>query len=116
MFGNSSPTPAPQSSQINADVRIRGTVTVSEPLVMAGQLDGDIEADTLHITATARITGDVKAQNVTIDGTVLGSIVADKVHLTKSSYFEGQLQCQGVAIDNGAHIDAKFTKESVTNG
>ena len=103
-------------SQINDDVRIRGTITVSEPLIMAGQLDGDIKADTLHILSTAFITGEVTAQSVTIDGRVLGSIVADKVYLSATAYFEGQLHCQNVAIDNGAYVDAKFTREPVTNG
>ena len=106
----------PNHSQINEDVRIRGSITVSEPLVVAGQLDGDIYADTLHIASTATITGEVTAESVTIDGRVLGSIVADKVYLSATAHFEGQLQCQGVAIDNGAYVDAKFTKGPVTNG
>ena len=66
-------------SQINANVRIRGTVTVSEPLAMAGQLDGDINADTLHLSSTPSITGEVTDQSVTIDGRVHGTVVADKV-------------------------------------
>ena len=103
-------------SQINEDVRIRGTITVSEPLIMAGQLDGDINADTLHIASKAFITGEVAAKSVTIDGRVLGSIVADKVFLSATAHFEGQLHCQNVAVDNGAYVDAKFTKESATNG
>ena len=118
MFGKNrvSPLEPLNQSQINEDVRIRGTITVSEPLVMAGHLDGDIKADTLHILSTAIITGDVTAQSVTIDGRVLGSIVADKLYLSATAHFEGQLHCQGVAIDHGAYVDAKFTKEPVTNG
>ncbi|MDC1118088.1 hypothetical protein OAT77_03795 [Alphaproteobacteria bacterium] len=38
-----------------------GTVTVSKPLVMAGQLDGDINADTLHFASTAITTGEITA-------------------------------------------------------
>ena len=104
------------SSQINEDVRIRGTITVSEPLVMAGQLDGDVNADTLHVASTAIITGEITAQSLTIDGRVLGSIVADKVFLSATAHFEGQLYCQDVAVDDGAYVNAKFTKEPVTNG
>ena len=66
-------------SQIIEGKRIRGTITVSEPLVMAGQLDGDVNADTLHFAKMAIITGEITAQSLTIDGRVLGSIVADKV-------------------------------------
>ena len=118
MFGKNSANPvAPRNhSQINEDVRISGTITVSEPLVMAGQLDGDIKADTLHIASTAIITGEAAAKSITIDGRVLGSIVADEVFLSATAHFEGKLHCQNVAIDNGAYVVAEFTKELVTNG
>ena len=118
MFGKNSVSPvAPLNySQINEDVRIRGAITVSEPLVVAGQLDGDIYADTLHIASTAIITGEVSAESVTIDGKVLGSIIADKVFLSATAHFEGQLYCQDVAVDDGTHVIAKFTKEPATNG
>ncbi len=51
-----------------------------------------------------------------IDGRVLMSIVADKLYLSITADFEGQSHCSDVAIDNGAYVDAKFTKELVTNG
>ena len=118
MFGKNrdSPVAPPNPSQINEDVRIRGAIAVSEPLVMAGQLDGDVNADTLHVASTAIITGEISAQSVKIDGRVLGSIVADKVFLSGTAHFEGQLYCQDVAVDDGAYVNAKFTKEPVTNG
>ena len=111
-----SPVGPPNPSQINKDMRIRGTITVSEPLVMAGQLDGDVNADTLHVASTAIITGEITAQSVSIDGRVPGSIVADKVFLSATAYFEGQLYCQDIAVDDGTYVNAKFTKEPVTNG
>jgi len=118
MFGKNSVSPvaAPNHSQINEDVRISGSITVSQPLVMAGQLDGDIKAGELHIASTAIVSGDVTAQNVTIDGRVYGVIVADAVYVSATAHFEGQLNCHGIAIDNGAYVDAKFIKETVTNG
>ena len=83
---------------------------------MAGQLDGNVNADTLHATLTAIITGEITAQSLTIDGRVLGNIVADKVFLSATAHFEGQLYCQDIAVDDGAYVNAKFTKEPVTNG
>jgi len=38
------------------------------------------------------------------------------VYLSATAHFEGQLNCHGIAIDNGAYVDAKFIKETVTNG
>ena len=95
MFGNNEVSPvAPRNlAQIKEDVRIRGTITVSEQLVMAGQLDEDINADTLHVASTAIITEETAAQSVTIDGIVLGGIGVDKVVLSETAHFEGQSYC-----------------------
>ena len=111
-----SPVAPPNPSQINKDMRIRGTITVSEPLVMTGQLDGDVNADTLYPASTAIITGEITAQGVMIVRRVLGGGVADKVFLQATAHFEGQFYCQDVAVDDGAYVNAKFTKEPVTNG
>ena len=83
---------------------------------MAGQLDDDIKAGKLHIASTAIVSGDVTAQNVTIDGRVHGVIVAHEVYLSATAHFEGQLNCHSIAIGNGACVGAKFAKEPVTNG
>ena len=83
---------------------------------MAGQLDGDINADKLHVASTSIINGEIAAQSVTIDCRVLGAIVADRAFLLATAHFKGQFYCQDVAADNGAHFNAKFTKEPVTNG
>ena len=63
MFGKNGDSPKVQQnlSQINEDVRIRGTITVSEPLVMARQLDGVVNADTFHFISMAIITGEITA-------------------------------------------------------
>ena len=118
MFANNRPTPPtpPITSQINVDVRIRGTVTVSEPLIMAGRIDGNIEAEVLHVTSTAVVNGDITAQNILIDGKVIGNIISKKVYLTAEARFKGKMRCQGVRIDNGAYIDAKFSKEVGADG
>ena len=53
---------------------------------MAGQLDGDVNADTLPVASTAIITGEITSQSLTIDGRVLGSIVADKVFFGNGAF------------------------------
>jgi len=63
MFGKNrlSPVTPRNPSQINEDVRIRGTITVSEPLDTARQLDGVVNADTFHFISMAIITGEITA-------------------------------------------------------
>ena len=63
MFGESRvSSAAPRNpSQIYEDVRIRGKITLAEPLLIAGQFNGDVNADALHIASTAIITGKITA-------------------------------------------------------
>jgi len=83
---------------------------------MAGQIDGNIEAEVLNVTSTTVVTGNMTAQNIVIDGKFNGNIVAENVHLTEKVWFKGKMQCQGIRIDNGAYIDGKFSKEAETDG
>ena len=63
MFGKNrlSPVTPRNPSQINEDVRISGSITVSEPLVTTRQLDGVVNADTLQFISMAIITGEITA-------------------------------------------------------
>ena len=50
-------------------MRITGTVVSDGSVVCAGQLEGTIECDNLHILPGATLNGDIKAiKSVTIDG------------------------------------------------
>ena len=106
----------PVSSRISKDMRITGTVISDGAVVCAGQLEGTIECDNLHILAGGILNGDIKAKSVTIDGVVAGTVKADTVQLEKHADFNGELCCDGIAIDEGAKIEASFSKGQGKNG
>ena len=104
------------SSQISEDMRIIGSISASKQITMLGQLDGNVDATSIHIASTGIINGDIKADNLKIDGTVIGNIVADQLHLSASGHLKGEVRCRGVVIDEGANVEAKFIKGSNVNG
>ena len=118
MFGshNQKSTPHADGSHINEEVRITGVISASKPLILFGQIDGNIDAISVHIKSTATVNGDINAQMVTVDGTVRGIVTADKVHLSASAILNGEVRSKGLKIDVGASIEAKFTKEQELNG
>ena len=118
MFGshNQKLMPHADRSYISEEVRITGVISASEPLILSGQIDGDIVAVLVHIKSTATVNGDINAQEVTVDGTVCGIVTADKVHLSASAILNGEVRSKGIEIDEGATIEAKFTKEKKLNG
>ena len=118
MFGNKENMAevARVSSLIGADMRITGTVISDGPVVCAGQIEGTIECDSLHILPGGTLNGDINAKSVTVDGVMVGTIKAETVQLAKHADFNGELCCDGIAIDEGAKIEASFSKGQVKNG
>ena len=118
MFGiNNSELPSKiESSRINEDVLITGSISASKPVIMSGQLDGNIHAGSIHILSTGVINGDIKADKLKIDGKTIGNIVAEQLHLSASGHLKGEVRCRSVVIDKGANVEAKFIKELSVNG
>jgi len=118
MFNKNIPKPVPRAegSQIGEEMRITGSISATEPIILLGKIDGNIDAGVVHIRSTAMVNGDINAENVTIDGTVHGIVTADAVHLSASAILNGEVRSKGLKIDEGASIEAKFTKEQNLNG
>ena len=118
MFGSNNQKSMSQDdgSHIGEEVRITGVISASKPLILFGQIDGNIDAVSVHIKSTATVNGDINAQNLIVDGTVCGIVTADKVHLSASAILNGEVRSKGLEIDEGATIEAKFTKEQKLNG
>ena len=118
MFGiNNSELPSKiESSRIREDVLITGSISASKPVIMSGQLDGNIDAESIHILSTGVLNGDIKADKLKIDGKTIGNIVAEQLHLSASGHLKGEVRCRSVVIDEGANVEAKFIKELSVNG
>ena len=118
MFGSHNQKSMGQAdgSHISEEVRITGVVSALKPLILFGQVDGNIDAVSVCIKSSATVNGDINAQQVTVDGTVSGIVTAEKVHLSSSAILNGEVRSRGIEIDEGATIEAKFTKEQELNG
>ena len=118
MFGINNPEPSSKidSSQICKDMRITGSISASKPIIIFGQLDGNVVAVGIHIAPNGVIIGDIKADSLKIDGKVDGNIVADQLHVSASGCLKGEVRCREVVIDEGANVEAKFIKGPRLNG
>ena len=113
---NQKSMPLADGSHICDEVRITGVISASKPLILFGQIDGNIDAVLVYIKPTATVNGDINAQRVTVDGTVCGVITADEVHISASAILNGEVRSKGIEIDEGAIIEAKFLKEQALDG
>ena len=69
---------ASESSMIGLNMRITGSVISDGAVICAGQLDGNVECESLYILSGGKLNGDIMAKHVIIDGLVIGNVKAER--------------------------------------
>jgi cytoskeletal protein CcmA (bactofilin family) len=90
---------------IGKTIRIRGDVAGEESLVIDGTVEGTVllEKHDCTVGQTGRVTGDVKANVVRIQGQVTGDVDgAEKVVVTKTGRVDGNIVAPRVTLEDGA--------------
>ncbi|NIP79374.1 MAG: hypothetical protein GWM90_09235 [Gemmatimonadetes bacterium] len=90
---------------IGASIVIKGDLTSSEDMTIAGRVEGDVAVPkhTLVIAPSARIQGDILAATVAIHGEVMGSVTADrKVEVGETGTVDGKIKTPRMAVAEGA--------------
>lgn len=88
---------------------IKGDISGSEDLVIAGRVEGSIVLDgrALTIASSARVVGTVSASSVLVSGTVEGSIeAAERVEVKETAVIEGDLSTPALVVADGAQVNA----------
>ncbi len=125
------PTPVPQPADhfssrstavIGQTIKIKGTVSGDENLIIEGTVDGsvDLPKHDLTVGATGKLTADLAAKNVKIDGQVTGDIAGtEKVIVSKTGHVRGNIVAPRVTLEDGAKfkgsIDMDPNESSVRN-
>jgi len=86
---------------------ITGNVMSKGEIHLDGQVQGDIRCISLILGESARLKGNVIAEDVVIGGHLLGSVQARQVTLLSKSHVEGDLFHQSLAIEQGAYFEGK---------
>jgi cytoskeletal protein CcmA (bactofilin family) len=50
-------------------------------VICAGQLNDNVECESLHILPGGKLNGDIMANHVIIDGLVIGNVKAERVQM-----------------------------------
>jgi cytoskeletal protein CcmA (bactofilin family) len=107
-----SATQAPASanggpSTISAGLKIRGEITGTSDLTIDGDAQGKIRLTNGCVTVgpNGRVTADIDARDIVINGTVQGNLKASgSVRLGPSSHVEGSVLTPRIGIDDGARL------------
>lgn len=91
---------------IGSTVTVTGRVSGSQPLVVAGRLDGEVRLTApLTVEAGATVTADVAATRVIVRGTLTGNVEAsESLALEANARVEGDVRTPRLSIADGAAI------------
>lgn len=101
---------------IASETYIKGIIEAAYMIQIEGVLEGDIKAqDLVHITETGKISGNIDAKIVFIDGEVSGEIVADKVEIGEKGRVTADITSTIFVIQEGGLFEGnkKLKKEII---
>jgi cytoskeletal protein CcmA (bactofilin family) len=105
MFGRSGREERRVAAWIGASIVVRGDVTSSEDMTIAGQVEGNVAAreHAVVIAPGARIHGDITARAVVVHGAVTGTITADhRAEVGETGTVDGDIVTPRMAVAEGA--------------
>ena len=114
------PTPAAHSqalqkaSVIGPSIRIKGTLTGKEDLVIQGQLQGEVrlQANNVTVGKEGRIRADIYGRTVHIEGEVKGHLFGEQeVVIRASGKVQGDIVSPRVVLENGSNFKGAIDME-----
>ncbi len=94
---------------IGAHTRIRGSIKGTGPLLVRGEVEGEIAiAGGLTVAPTGRVEADVKAQSLELSGEARGSVrTTEKVVLSPTGVFEGDMETPVLEVSPGSILHGR---------
>ncbi len=101
---------------IGQGLKAVGKVTAEGLVEVFGQIEGELQCDSLVLHRNAQIRGVVTASSVVIDGKVEGPIHAEKVVLKPRAHVVGDIHHQSLDIRKGAYFEGRSVHVEDPNG
>lgn len=96
-------------SIIASDVKIEGNISTSGEMQLDGTIKGDLSCGGLVMGETGSVIGTIKADTISVRGSVKGEIRARIVRLEQSAEIEGDIYHESLSVEAGAKLTGQFT-------
>jgi cytoskeletal protein CcmA (bactofilin family) len=94
-------------SILAADVHLRGNLSSEGEVHIDGRLEGDVVARAITVGRSGRVTGDMLAEEIVVQGEVAGMVRAQRVHLTGTCKVLADIDHDVLCIDEGATFEGQ---------
>lgn len=100
-----------ETSYFGKNLLIKGRVSGNGNVIILGGLDGEFNLrGRVKVAQSAKIKGEVKADVISVNGSVQGSLAAkDRIHLDQTARVEGQITTPKLSISEGASFDGEIS-------
>jgi len=100
-----------ETSYFGKNLMIKGRVSGNGNVIILGGLDGEFNLrGRVKIAQSAKIKGEVKADVISVNGSVHGSLLAkDRIHLDQTARIEGKITTPKLSISEGASFDGEIS-------
>ena len=109
-LGQQSPVRSRNVSVIGPTLVFKGELSADEDLVIEGTIEGTIahHEKNLTIGKQGKVTADIHASSVLVEGTLNGNIHSDGlVSLARTSVVEGDIYCARLVFEDGARFNGR---------
>ena len=97
--------PSEAISSIGSEMTVVGKIICKGIIKIYGFVEGELSASNAMIADSARIDGDIVAEELTIGGRVKGNIYALRVKLRDTAVVEGDIYHRSLSIDENAWFE-----------
>ena len=94
-------------SVLVSDVKIKGNITEKGSIIINGEVNGNINAETVETFENSNIKGNIISKNTLIGGKLKGDINSDRVHIRNTADVEGTINQKTLSIEEGSVLKIK---------
>ena len=109
---NTTPAVDRKRSVIAEDIVIEGNIISQGILEFGGQIRGDVTADAVVLTSTARVRGRGRARQLTIEGELQGAATALNVSIKNGARVKANVAYEILEVASGAQVDGEYKQIS----
>src|SRR5687768_10727297 len=105
------PGPGEFPTVLGPDANFKGELSFEKGMRLMGKLEGKVNTPgRIHVTKEAKMSADVEAGGIVIEGEVHGNLAAsDRIELKNSARYEGDLRASKLVVDEGAVFSGHVT-------
>lgn len=108
------PSRSSSGATIGPSIDIHGDVTGKEDLVIQGRVEGkvDLKQNQVTVGTSGRVTADISARTITVEGEVDGNLYGDeRVIVRRSGRVRGNIVAPRISLEDGASFNGSIDME-----